>query len=140
MQTSRVKVNPTQARVVLSGAVEAFGHVGIQLLWSSPDLSLTGLQGVLLSPSLTGTSLTIRPNLPSGSYMFTLSAAVDDTASSASVTLVVNGVPRNGFVSVTPATGVAIDTKFTMSTAEWIDDLEVGHALHRQAILAFDLL
>ncbi len=123
---SRVTANPTQPRVVLAGSVDTSGRGGAALQWTSPDVSPSTLQSLLLSPSLSGTTLAIRPVLPQGVYTFSLTATVEGTSGSASVVLVINGAPRNGYVSVTPTNGIAVETKFSVTAAEWVDDFEVS--------------
>jgi hypothetical protein len=49
---------------------------------------------------------------------------------SASLTLVVNGPPRNGYIGATPGEGVALSTAFTLIAPGWVDDDTVGCSVH----------
>ncbi len=122
-----VKANPTAPRALLATTLDPAGHAGVTLAWSTPDLTPEALAAVLLSPSLTLPTLALRPALPVGTYTFTLTASVRGEALAATaVTLVVNGPPRNGFVTVTPDTGIAMTTEFDAVAGGWVDDVEVG--------------
>jgi hypothetical protein len=117
----------------------------VAMQWVSPDVDIASL---LLSPSLTGRRLVLRPDLPQGVYVFVLvatatssvtqgqgvaskagqlvtGAAVPAVSARATVTVVVNGRPENGFVAISPTTGSALVTEFTVSTGGWVDDVEV---------------
>ena len=47
MAVSSVKVNPTQARVVLAGAVDPKGHPTVTLLWTSSDVGVDALDALV---------------------------------------------------------------------------------------------
>ena len=53
-------------------------------------------------------------------YTFTLSAAVDGgVAGAASVGVVAAAAPTSGTLTITPASGVALETLFALATADW---------------------
>ncbi len=139
------QTNPSDARVSLLGLVsesEVGGEVAMQ--WVSPD---TDIANLLLSPSLTDRRLVLRPDLAPGVYVFVLVATTTSfttqgqgvfskagqlvtgaesvVSAKATVRLVVNGRPQNGFVTIAPASGVALATEFSMTTGGWVDDVEV---------------
>ena len=72
-----------------------------------------------------GPFLFVPPNSlsPGGNYKFRLEATEGaGVVGFAEVALGVNGPPQGGSVSVTPSSGVASVTEFTISTSGWIDD------------------
>ncbi len=69
--------------------------------------------------------LAIRPSLPAGTYAFVLTATRAGAASSASVTVIINEPPRNGYVVAFPARGVELSTQFSITTAGWVDAVTV---------------
>ena len=81
----------------------------------------------------------LNPALAVGRYRFVLTAVagaapqgrrleVSTTTlqSSASLTVVVNGPPRNGYITASPASGVPLTDPFTLSAVDWVDDETVG--------------
>jgi hypothetical protein len=77
----------------------------------------------------------LRPTLRPGRYAFTVTATASSELqgvlqTSASLTLVVNGPPRNGYVGATPGEGVALSTAFTLIAPGWVDDDTVGCSMH----------
>jgi hypothetical protein len=100
------------------------------LLWSlsvtSPAVDTTLAE--LLASSAVGTMLSIRAGVlrPAVSYTFSLTAVAPGGASSmASVTVVAMAGPRGGYVVVSPTSGVAMTTVFSIGTLGWIDDSAV---------------
>ena len=125
MAAAAVKVNPTQPRVSLVASVVANGRSDLALQWSCAELSGTDLAAVRLSPTLTSSTLVIKPALAPGVYTFSLTASDADSSVQASMAVTVNAPPHNGYVRVTPTTGYAIQTMFTMSALEWVADVDV---------------
>ena len=52
----------------------------------------------------------------------------------ATVALVVNDPPRNGFVTISPASGVAMTTEFDIEAGGWVDDVQVSQPLCRRRL------
>jgi hypothetical protein len=135
MLTSSVRVTPSQPRVTLSADVIANGRIGLSYKWSCADMTASELQVALLSPTLTTTSLVIRPVLSPGTYTFTFTVSDASSAVSGFARVIVASPPRNGFVTISPPTGYAIQTTFTMSALEWVGDVENLPLLYRFAYI-----
>ena len=95
------------------------------LLWSSPALSAAQFAGMVVSPTLTGTSLTLAVNVPPGTYAFVLTATLVGVSASSTILVTVSQAPRNGFVRATPANGVALSTSYSVSAEGWTGDAAV---------------
>ena len=91
--------------------------------------------------------LAIKANsLVSGfSYAFALNAYYNNnpgSVSSASVTIDINTVPVNGILTVTPTSGQALTTLFSLQTSGWLDDeedLPLEYSMHSYKISSSDM-
>ena len=79
----------------------------------------------MVSPTLTGTSLTLAVNVPPGTYAFVLTATLVGVSASSTILVTVSQAPRNGFVRATPANGVALSTSYSVSAEGWTGDAAV---------------
>jgi hypothetical protein len=119
--SSSVVVNPTDARLSLRVSVSNVGAGGV-MAWTTPDLSEETATRIILSSSRTQPVLVIRPDLTAGTYAFTFTASNSQATSSVSISVVVNDVPRNGYVDASPTWGYAMTTTFEISALSWTDD------------------
>ena len=129
MAASSVKVNPL-TRTTLTATVDTHGDPFVTLLWSFPDMTAQQVADSVLSLDRTQTTLVIKPTMTVGSYSFVLTASEPNSHSSATMTVVINQPPRNGYVSISPTTGVALNTSFSMLTSGWVDDPGVRGRVH----------
>jgi len=105
------------AAVTLAAVVSSLGAP--TLLWSQAlgaPLNLTGLARGYAALTLPPGSLS-----PGGRYAFRLDAADASGAATAYVTLQAMELPAGGTIAVSPATGAALSTPFTLTTAGWTD-------------------
>lgn len=119
------RVNPGQD-IRLEGAAQ-LDDQELQLAWSwggaggTPAVALASVARTLL----TGPALVVdTAGLPSSrEYEFRLTATAASGAPGSSSTLVaINGPPSFGYVDVSPALGVAVDTVFAMTATLWADE------------------
>ena len=117
-------------RTVVSATVNA--SFSFMAVWSCPNggLNLSSVSrsplSVTFSGGLQSVSLAIAPNsMTAGlTYQFQLSAAYASSPAvegSASVSIVANGPPYGGSLSVSPSEGYALSTMFYYNTYDWID-------------------
>jgi hypothetical protein len=98
------------------------------LLWETPTLNLKPGSPDLMSDPTTPL-LALKPGVLKGSYVYSLAlelvSNVDPTAvSSVTMSLTINGVPFGGACSVSPTSGVALQTQFTFSCSGWMTETE----------------
>lgn len=114
--------NPTDL-VRLSATVSSSAPASLSTSWaqlSGPSV------GDLASPAVTatgnaGSSLVIRPGVLQGgsTYSFALTATDGSGSSTAAFTVAVNAPPSGGKMAVTPASGTAMSTVFTVGVSGW---------------------
>jgi hypothetical protein len=142
------KFNPTE-KVIISGTITgtesmittwtlptgnitARGLKYYDMLAYNPSMAITPLTSSF-SPGTYTVQLTLSPNYFVGglSYTFSLSTAYavakDDDAGSyptsiSKLTITMNTPPYDGSLSITPSTGLALNTSFTLRTIKWVDD------------------
>lgn len=119
-------LNP-DARVVLAAVVGNHSNYNlsgleVQYAWSVTDLP----SNAVLSSSLGGAYLVLdgRAMAPLKTYTFSVSVTVPDLAvtGSASLTAYFNLPPTSGSFVVTPASGVALSTLFSLQALYWCDE------------------
>ncbi|KAK3283827.1 hypothetical protein CYMTET_8493 [Cymbomonas tetramitiformis] len=123
------KANPT-APLVLTSSVESDDPEYLSLQWSmrcEPDsvgCAVIPLDATTLMTPTNIEGLVVRAGvLSAGSkYIFTLSAEDRIGPSSAEIEVTLNIAPQNGVFFVTPATGVSLETLFSMAAPKWEDD------------------
>jgi hypothetical protein len=117
-------------RIVLEGdatPVDA-AHAELEWSWTGSIISgstLTVLDLVPISSTpLTNQILVMAPNaLAVGtSYRFRLEASDGRGTGAAEVDVTVNTPPSSGSVSISPSSGMAISTEFTITASSWVDD------------------
>ena len=112
------KVNPTD-RVRLAVSVDGHGS-SIRYAWSSPSLSSQQFDAIRKTPDLTKSFIVIQPALTPALYTFVLTATnADNVFSQATVSVNVNGPPRNGFLEAVPRGGMALTERYTFSALKW---------------------
>ena len=123
-------------RIALSASLT--GPLGaMSAVWSSAQLSpdalaaisvtANGAARVFTAGSGVPFTLTLKENSlsPGVTYVFVCSAtysAVAGVASSQTITVVTNAPPAGGQLSITPATGYAMNTTYSFATLAWTDD------------------
>lgn len=129
-------VNPS-AKLTVFGSVRSFATDGSLItLWTvveepgNPPLNLSS-PSVLATPAANSGSIVFQPNAlrPRSRYVFQLSATDSAGSTSAQVEVLTSGQPRAsaatgapGRVTVTPATGVGLQTSFRVSTTGWLQN------------------
>eukprot|EP00466_Bigelowiella_natans_P016677 jgi/Bigna1/138269/aug1.44_g12977 len=93
--------------------------------WEETRQHLT-LENEILLSSASGSNLVLKPNilLPGQTYDFVLRVTpLDGTSDSGSarLTVAVNAPPMGGALTVSPSTGVSLETEFLLNTTGWID-------------------
>ena len=86
-----------------------------------------GSQHFLSAPTVHLVTVSTRAMLPGATYPFQLQATCLNGATgtvataSGAVAVSVNQPPRNGYVTVSPRTGVEATTEFQLLAAQWVD-------------------
>jgi hypothetical protein len=86
--------------------------------------------GVFRAGESAGLFLVVKPNVLSGghSYKFVVDVVDEYGSASANATVAVNTPPSNGSFSVSPESGDALQTIFTLAAANWSDsDLPITY-------------
>jgi hypothetical protein len=123
-------------RLLINATVEVKQPVWVE--WVSPDLSSTALGAVAVTPLTQALpvgmhllQLGISPDAsfsPGMTYRFELRAAFDQFAtvpdSTASISMKLNQPPQGGHFKVTPATGSALNSTYSLRASKWVDDPE----------------
>jgi hypothetical protein len=94
-----------------------------QLLAGDIDLEDESIR----STALTAPNLVLKPGVltPGQEYLLQLQAGCSQgNFGKANVEIVVNKAPVGGSFVVSPTTGVAFDTTFSLSCSKWVDDIE----------------
>ena len=126
-------VNPGVVARISATVVSEADASSLRLLWSAtrtPDAGGTAeavnlnAAGFAASTSLTTRYLALAPDaLAAGyAYRFRLDALDANGAAAAFLTLRRNAPPSGGAVAVSPASGTALSTVFTVTAAGWVDD------------------
>lgn len=104
-------------------------------IWDTGDLSYStfsaAVLGVIVSNFTAGTSrfsLILASNVlsPNGKYTFSLrvnTLGPSSALASSSVTLTINSPPAGGLMYVSPSTGTALNTVFSIWTSSWVDNI-----------------
>jgi hypothetical protein len=98
------------------------------LLRETPTLNLKPGSPDLLSDPTTAL-LALKPGVLKGSYVYfvaleLISSADSSAVSSVTMSLTINGVPFGGACSVSPTSGVALQTQFTFACSGWMTENE----------------
>jgi hypothetical protein len=63
--------------------------------------------------------------VPGATYVFRFTATDTDLASaSAEVAITVNAPPTSGYIEPEPASGTELQTEFSFTAAQWVDDAD----------------
>ena len=122
----------TQDNIVLLGNITS-SHQQSAAQWSSPDLPTAILSNMALTPLsqivpmgvyIFQLALSLRSLQPGSTYNFKLQSNYLGSTSSGSAvfSVIVNRPPSGGFLSISPSVGLAMNTQFYLSTADWVDD------------------
>ena len=138
------KVNPSTRLVLLASVESKLNNTKVR--WRRVDSneasSTLGLlvdspTSKVLSATSTTVPLVLRPDalVPGASYAFSLTATSTSGSSSvATIDIICNVAPRSGSIAVSPATGVALTTRFSLSADNWIDtDLPLRYNFYQRA-------
>jgi hypothetical protein len=125
------KADPSQ-QLVLSANVTAFVPGPVAMRWAVVAQSVAGTlldlsSAAVAATPVTSASMVIRAGALSvgARYVFQLTATDSVGAvGSANASVLVSSPARSGSVSVSPATGVALSTPFTLTAAGWSADAE----------------
>ena len=122
------KANPSDKVQLVATAAGAYGGT-LSYAWECTTSSLTLQAGTNTASSLTGSSLVVKPDILFSGVTYNFQLTVTETMSDgSSVTAVanadveVNTPPQTGTVSVSPGSGTAGTTLFTISTTGWTDE------------------
>jgi hypothetical protein len=135
LQVDRVapKYN-VDSKLILSGTVTSSLNRAVRAEWSCTSISSFSSSGMALTPltlSVAALSsqvfqLAIAANtlLPGLQYSFQLTAAyaTSTVAAVAMMVVAMNSPPRGGTLVVSPTTGFALVTLYSLSAVKWIDD------------------
>jgi len=123
---TRAKYNVGDGFVALAGTVTS--PRSFTTAWSSPGSDVAEVfkyQGALVGTVANRLSAVVAVGLltPGSTYTLRLTATdSDSSASYAEVTLTMNTAPASGTLVVTPLSGFALDTSFTLETLNWVDE------------------
>jgi hypothetical protein len=126
-----------QDKVVLTGTVTAsagpatayWTATGLETSQTIAGIAATPTTYVLPSGSTVVQLSLVKHALTEGSsYTFTLNSVysgyIGTSKTTASVTVLVNEAPTGGALTISPVTGIALNTSFTFETAGWSDDVD----------------
>jgi hypothetical protein len=120
--------------ITILGRLNAVNGTGVISTWSSTSFGTTGLRAPiaitplsqLFAPGVRSYALGINGDLltPGVKYTFSISGQYVNSGgvARASVTFRINSAPTGGIVTVTPASGTAGSTVFSLNTKQWTDD------------------
>jgi hypothetical protein len=113
-------------RVILYGEAVSTSPNPLQITWSvsgQPAAFSSALLGSVTSAS----SIVLRKGVmvPGATYVFRFTATDTDLASaSAEVAITVNAPPTSGYIEPEPASGTELQTEFSFTAAQWVDDTD----------------
>ena len=147
--TPKRKVNADDRLAIVGNGTFSNGNrpcINLQYSWQLLTGDIDLKDESIRSTALTSPNLVLMPGIltPGQEYLLQLQAGCSQgNAGKANVVLVVNKAPVGGSFMVSPTTGVAFDTKFTLSCSKWVDDIEdlplqysyhIGKAENMQAL------
>eukprot|EP00003_Mantamonas_plastica_P018528 TRINITY_DN302_c0_g2_i1.p1 TRINITY_DN302_c0_g2~~TRINITY_DN302_c0_g2_i1.p1 ORF type:complete len:1333 (-),score=434.12 TRINITY_DN302_c0_g2_i1:50-3820(-) len=113
--------------LLLQGTAVSSSNAAISYLWSVDINSLNLDDSAVVLSSKTSPNLVIKAGaLQPQEYVFRLTATDVNGAAYAVSKIVVNAPPSSGSVSVSPASGIELNTTFTLSANGWSDAPEDG--------------
>jgi len=125
---AKAKYNPDAGSFVSLSASVSSALPGVATLWTamgSDEARPFQANGAATASVANKPTATVRVSAltPGMTYTFSLTATDTDGASSYStLSLTVNEAPNSGTVAVAPSQGFALDTSFTLTALNWVDE------------------
>lgn len=119
------KVSSTD-RVILYGVAVSSNPNPLKVAWTILGQPAAFASSLLGSVTSTGT-LVLRKGVmvPGATYLFRFTATDTDRATAAAeVAVTVNAPPTSGYIVPEPASGTELQTQFSFTAVQWVDDAD----------------